>query len=374
MPTPRRHHYLPKFLLAEFAISSRKREYTVRGINKQQGLFVANTNKVGLVKDFHAIEGIFKDAERHLSDRETEFATEMRSWCPGELSERGARIADELVWHLRLRSRILRTVLESALSQLGARLQVSISTELDKRGSARDAWEELALAVEGLALGRDTEKGPEEIRRKLRIGLTEFLTRVTALETSNLIDLILRDETYRELARGIQTHIVVLDRYNRKNREAFGKVPWQVIETDEELVLGDVGPLARHANSRTLGPLIAKSEPLLAVLLPIGPRRLLAASRMNRLRLGDVTGFNRTVCELSHDFVVSTLSEHRLQQLQPLLGSRAAEDERFDPLGLEPASIDQTGGAVLREIQEWVTRRMSAAWAPQEASRGRNGQ
>ncbi len=373
MRRPRRHHYLPVFLLSAFQIPGGRRVPRVRGL-RAGGVFEAGVRDVGVETDFHHVEGFFRDPEGMLSKWEGEFAEEIKRWTVGPLDEKGRAAVDRLIPHLRLRSRTLR--------ELGARLMQSFLS-VTERGIAQfviasrpplSLRDQLGGLLDGAARHAQAGTWNEGSRQQLLDQATKHAVQQHAaywsiLEAARLNRVLLTEEVTTEMLTGAHTMLILTALMNQRKFEAFGDCCWEIVAVSGgTLLLGDVGPLCWYRGQARLKPLYAAAAPLRAVFLPLGPERLVVGWHGARPPLPSVAILNQATLELSHEFVVGTWPAEQLDGQRSRLAARAAEDTPETILGIEVNAEAPLVAEVARAIAEWATSRVDRYWSGTDAA------
>ena len=336
---------------------------------RSKGVFEAGVRDVGVETDFHHYKAFFRDPEHLLSKWEREFAEEMKRWAVGSIDEKGRAVIDRFIPHLRLRSRTLRL--------LGTRLTRTFLSITD-RGIA----EELRGAQPAVSL-RDHIGGVlEEAVRRAQCGtwdeasrqqlldevtkhaVQQHLSHWSILEAARLIREMMTEDTVEEMLSGIHTTVILAALMNQRKFEAFGDCRWEVREVrGGPLLLGDVGPLCAYHGYTRLMPLYAAATPLRAVMLPLGPKRLVVGWHGSRPKLPSIEAMNHATLELSHEFVVGTWAANRLRRQVDRLSTRAAQDTPEAILGMDATAGASFVAKAAQAIATWVAGRVDGYWS-----------
>jgi len=365
MSLARRHHYLPVFLLKHFGITTRGSSARVRVIRRERVFETAVTN-VGLERDFHT-DTMFPDPERMLSRAEAEFARELTRWKVGSLDDRGRVHADRLIPHLRLRSKIIRRVGHQLMKLAADSTDRAISDVVLRSRPEASLREDVASLLDAAATeslhGSWDATGREVAIESARVMLGRHLSHWAILESARLARFVLDGGLPAEVVDGVHTSLILRALLGHRKFAAFGNCRWALQEVKGSLLLGDVGPLARYVGVRTLKPMYMSSAVLRAIYLPVASNRLLVGWYGHRRVAPSVDALNAATVALSHEFVVGSLAERRMEQLRATLGGRAAEDSAQAILGVDAPDGASLVLDVARAVSKIALTHIDGSWS-----------
>lgn len=365
MTTPRRHHYMPAFFLSRFALCKQKSRVRVRCIQRDGGVLVTSVTNLGVVKDFHSKDGMLRDPEALLSQRESTYAAAIEGWSPGTLDKKGCAIADEFVAHLWLRSRIIRDLgqrlMDAGAQVTGSAFERTLVRSQQGASIREELASVLALAIEkGGESGGDAGTAADELLRPV---LARHLSLWALQEVASLGKAFKDDGVLSRMLGPLHTQAILLQILNRRPRENFGDCPWIVAEVpDTQLVLGDVGPLCVHNGCTRLDGLHGNGAPAEAVLLPLDPTHLLIAGRGRRIRIPAFETINDATIALSRDFVVGVNPAFWFENKLPLFGTRADETDPEQVLGPKASDFDSLSEAISSGLVDWMKSVLERHW------------
>jgi hypothetical protein len=366
MSAPRRHHYLPVFLLKRFRLAARDRVPRLRVLRRDRVIETAAHN-IGVERDFHNATTFFSDPERLLSRAEAEFAAELARWKVGPLDEKGRVVADRLIPHLRIRSKIMRRLASQLMDFAVASTGDAISVAVAASRPRPTIQEDIAALIKEVAVSAQAgtwgDSQTQSVDDRVKSVLKRHLAHWSVLEAARLARALLDEGLPAEVLTGTHTTLIITTLLNHRKLAAFGDCRWAVLKTNEPLLLGDVGPLGRYVGVRSLKPMYMSSAPLRAIYLPIAPRLLLTGWRGTQPTLPSARALNVAAVALSHEFVVGTVPRAELERLRPLLGRRAREDSAEVVLGVETPSGSPVVEAIASQLSGWAARRIDRYWS-----------
>lgn len=362
MTRPRRHHYLPLFLLSAFAVKRRGRTSQVRVLRKD-GVFETAATNVGVEKNFHSTAGIFTDPEGILSRREGEYAAAISRWSAGRLSPADAAVADDFVGHLRLRSRVMREMGRLLIEPMFAQGAAAYAEQLREMAPAKRMSEEIAdLIGDRLSNVPRSQLGGAVDRHLLPV-LQRHIASWVLEEAGHLMQVVCNEKLSRELLSGTHTHLILLQVLNRAQGRTLRGWHWKVLRTDKPVLLGDSGPVSVTRESRVLTSFNAAAmENACAVLLPLAPRRLLVGSESIRFRPPTIAKLNNATIELSYEFVVGTQSQAWLKRQREQFGRRSDHHTPGLALGVEPPNPRPVIADAIGMAHTFVSETVAKRW------------
>lgn len=366
MKKPRRHHYMPVFLLARFAHTGSGRSARIRCVLRNGGVIDTSVVNVGVEKDFHSEYSMFPDAEGMLSRREAEFAKELNRWQPGLLDRAGSGVAEEMVAQLRLRSREFRELgrsLFSAFVKDGGRVLETAVEQVRPPILLRDNLAQSLMDAIGKNLPVSADDWKRTVDTVVKPMLCTHLNYWAVEGGWSIAQAAVASGFPADLLAGVHTQLIVMQIVNHRRHQVFGPFHWSVAEiAGEELVLGDVGPLCLYGNKRRLCSWRASKLPVQSVFLPIGPRWLLVGSYRQRATIPSSERLNKATFALSREFVVGRQSKSWFAGRTDF-GKRANELSPERILGVEVPPASQVVDPLLAAIQTWVTELVERHWA-----------
>lgn len=328
---------------------------SVKGV-REGAFFQTSIHNIGVETDFHVSNAFFPDPERLLSEWESKFARELKRWDFGPLDEQGMAIADRFVTHLRVRSKTMRAI--------GAQL-ASVAWAVHQKGIddvVRSSQPQIAIREEiGSLLDEAARRGRENTwtESTQRCFVDEMAHGLLFRHTSNLLlgqaarmaRTMFNDDFGSEVLSGTHTTLMLTMLLNHRRASGFGSRAWGIVEVnDESLLLGDIGPLCTFQIRGELKPLYATNAPVVDIVLPIAPNRLLVGRTSDLQPLPSVSQINRASIELSHEFVVGDWSEDRFLAVRDGFGKRKHEDTPQTIFGIsvpnEPTAVHELADAL----------------------------
>jgi hypothetical protein len=321
-----RQHILPRFLLKGFASRVTGSEVFTWVYRKEANVFEANIINVGVEKNFYGREGeVTADAE--ITNLENEFAILL-----DELRRKSdqSQIHDpklaEFVAHLCVRTRHLREsfresseVLLSKISEHlfnAENLKAFVSNhpelmthELEKVIAENPLLEPYAKMLlqmgptMAIAFFEGNKSDIEQLAQPLISNLKSVLPRA------------LKEGHIKALAKAPIPELRVED---------YRILRWFVCESDDPLVLGDIGCLFETAGARRFKSLSEKNDEIRNIYLPIMSNRMLVGTALSSAPRVDFKLIENAMVTCSREFFVCSESSQGKTRLLRLIGTESA--------------------------------------------------
>jgi hypothetical protein len=302
-------HYLPQFLLRQFASRVEGDQAYVHAFRRGTDPHETNTRNVGSEGYFYSRERS-TEVERRIGDHEQDHARLVaRLNDSGVVSPDDSPRCASLVAQLMVRTRHMREGITEALVE-GVRETLGLA--LNSRELERQALEMVKAELKKL---------PPRLRPNpaalAAVGLAALRGEVARMPPpTNAVEV-------RESAR--QTQTKALEDGAAPRAASLASVKWRVhVSTGgEKLVLSDVGPIGFDASGGLKPGYAFQSDRDQGVMLPLSPRTALVGNGARGLAdtVLDSMNLNRVSACLSRDFFVSSECGDAERRLQSLIGS-----------------------------------------------------
>lgn len=358
---------MPAFLLARFALRGLGRKAQVRCLQHPGGVVESNVLNIGIEKDFHSAIGIFPDAEGMLSEREDEFATELNRWVPGPLDKKGSAIAEELVAQLRLRSREFRELGHLLFTRFvndGGEVLAESAERARPPLALGDHLASALMATKGTSPPVTEADYRAVVDRAVKGLLADHLNHWVLEGVSAMASSAIASGLPAHLLAGIHTHLIVMQVVNFRRQRTLKGCQWTVLDIpgeQEELVLGDVGPLCVFGEER-LSSWRASDLPMRSVYLPFGPRTLLVGSYGAPAPVPMSGRLNDASLALSRNFVVGRHPQSWFEQRTDFR-TRATEMSAELTFGIDTPRAAEFVDPAVKAVRDWVDSVVERHWA-----------
>lgn len=301
-----RQHILPRFLLKGFASRTNKREVYTWVYQKDVKCYETNIINVAVGRKFYGEEGE-GTADGKITDFEGQFAPlldQMRSLKHGEDVERSE--AAEFVSHMEIRTKHIRDSFQNSVGLL--------SDELVKRMSNLKDIE--VIFPDDHHLQNILLKLPKHARVALLSSARKVFSDVMAATPS-----MVKEGHANTLSKTVTPELRV-QRYRELN--------WYVYDTDQTLILGDVGVIWEVSDSRRFISITFKADDIKNVFLPISSNRMLVGTSLSQCPEVNAAAINLQIARMSREFFIASLVNNNLAKLTSQIGQ---ESELLDDRG-----------------------------------------
>ncbi len=323
----KRHHFVPQFIQRGFASHISDGKVLTWVYRKAHSPFNTNIINVGVEKDFYTHEGSSQidDVITEAEGRFGALLNTLRNSAAPRLENR-KEIA-QLIAHLETRSRNLRenftdiggmmmnqliqfvsdpnqlaSLLDREITSRPDVLQKIVFEELQKSGLPS----ELGLQL----LARMKDQLPIVFSQDLKV-LAESLDHVQK-KLPNAIKKIARAGQLRSLSQSI---------YPQKRVELYSELHYQLIDVTGPLPLGDSIVVFHVDGATEFRPFTQADDPLLAVILPITPTRLLCGSRSGYILDSGTIATKLVQCSI--EYFIANVRSPEFEALQLRIGEAA---------------------------------------------------
>jgi hypothetical protein len=336
-----RHHFIPQFI---------QRGFTARTTSKGEYVFVLPRDRPGYETSIGnvGVEGHFytSEAAPHVDDTITRAESALASLAStlrsGETGDVPAQGAAELISHLEVRTRHLRSNVASMGHRLVERVRAFAADQkaverLVLRNLARNSSWLVEQVQQGLQKdGLDGLVSADWIRAQLPLFVATKLPEIARNAGALFVDGLAQSRPMLETAaRNAQLRVLDQGLSPAPKTDEYRQLLFSVQSTPRELVLGDSMVLFEVAAERSFTPFRSGDDQLLAAYLPLSPNRVLVGRTCGHdPALDDLP---EAIAKVSLEFVVAGSRSAAVLTLQPLIGQMAdlVDDETLDALFLE---------------------------------------
>ena len=321
---PRRHHYLPQFLLRGFASRSKGNDFYAWVFRAGDvPPFEANLKNLAQQRDFH---GNPKDSplENIISSHENKFAPVIEQLRLGIVEEAALPTIREFVAHLMIRTKNIRAGFAEAaqgfLEEFGESIPTSDRKKWKNRmkKAARKEWRDPKMRELLAHLPKDKRVLFKRMFEK-KILETDFRPIVSVLFNSLLQNVNLD-------AAASTGHISALTREPAPPAriDSISHLYWQsAAHGPHSFILGDVGLFGRSQGDATFRNLANAQGLIEIVAVPISHSVCLFGTTANDPKLPPPSEVNQNSVQLSREFFLASENGQREMEWRMQLGKRA---------------------------------------------------
>ncbi len=324
MAKPKRHHFLPKFLLRGFASFHKGQHYLYRFPRHSEPHSV-NIINVAVGGKFH--EGIYGDIEAELSTREGKYSIALDDLRHERSSEKTFILIAELIFNIMIRTKNIR----DGMTEFGNRALLALQTPKIEQAMRKYVYQNLAQKPEIKAYLASIPKSRREralSTAAMKLGINfEVVYR-------QMWSAVLPKLQMEALARNAQLKSLVERELPEPRKESFLSYRWYIDNRPiGTFVLGDVGPIARTPGSSQLTFPYGFGTPTL-ICLPISSSELLVGTSGTEEEPLEPDEVNMAAVELSRDFFVASQNTRKELDYVQYIGARAEFIKEDDALRL----------------------------------------
>jgi hypothetical protein len=318
---PRRQHFVPRLLLKGFAHRVKGEQYYVFEFPSGSEPREVNITNVGVARDFYGHPEESK-VEQELSRKEAKYASLIHRLREGRTDPEQKPLIDDFVTHLIVRTKNIRDgFIEMGVGILDS-LERALADQQERGNFERRMFEEL---LEHPDLKPLLALVPKAQRRMFlrQVLANAGLELVSACQ--KLLQLARPYMNVEEAAKSAQLRALRMEDALAERREKLKPLVWSIVNASEgAFVLGDLGPVARFAESSELEPPVKFGTSLEILFLPLSGQRILVGQLEGILQSVDPDTVNIASVELSRHLFVSSECTQRELSYHKRLGRRAA--------------------------------------------------
>jgi hypothetical protein len=320
-----RQHILPKFLLKGFASRIQKKEIFTWVYQRDGTIFETNIKNVGVEKYFYGRKGEpFVDHD--ITKFEGAYAPlldELRGE-QGQVEISDHRIPD-LITHLVIRTKHVRDSFRESSEFLIEKIcEYLQDSEIIKNYILRKPEIMRKSIEEGFRDHPELRRFEKILRPLLPRFLIAFLDSQKA-EIQRLIKYFL-EKSREDLPKWIRTaHIKGLSKglIPEPRVEEYRQLRWFVYESNESIILGDIGCLFEVSGTRKYKSLTLNDDEIINVFLPISYKQILIGTSLSGIAFPDFKLINEAIAKCSRNFFICSEQSPDKVSLIPLLGKEA---------------------------------------------------
>jgi hypothetical protein len=313
----KKHHFIPQFLLREFASRNSGPEHYCWHFRRGAKPCEANIKGIGQQRNFHGDVEV-ENLEGLIANRESVYADLVHTLRTSTITIQNIPLIEEFIVHLIIRGRNLRQGFTKATDDLLSAMVAHFQDSRNHRKRNDLIFEYMKKLPEFNAWLTLVPKGKEEIFLRY---MRHAMDNVPIEERLRLVSGILKASLQEQTAKA---HIKTLskDLAPTKFIEKIHGLNWRLLKYPKaSLILGDVGVLFQDSQDQRLKhPII--SGPPQHIFLPISHELMLFGTRDNSFEF-DVNNINEAQAALSHEFFVSSICTERELTWQLLIGSNS---------------------------------------------------
>jgi hypothetical protein len=326
----KRQHFLPKFLLKGFSSRNVGDQIYVWAARKNSAVFEPNIDNVGVAGDFYGESGQ-GTIDEAITDTESKFASLIESLRVETkiVPIREPTIAD-FVTHLMIRTKHLRDAFLDSSQQLFDCLlnlmadPASLQQMMDKH--IRENPDHIKSRIDNILKKVKLSK-----KRKLRLSrsLSDFATQHVLSHIYNVAPIF---DEFRKVNRE-RLRVAIQDGHCRALMKAVVPEPravecrklcWYLITpTDEDMVLGDLGPLTEEMPGNKFRVLPSDPDKISRIYLPIASRHVVVGTREESAPRFVANVLNGAIARHSQEFLIGC-SRSLVEDCSRVLGTRSA--------------------------------------------------
>lgn len=308
----RKQHYIPQFLLRNFANESEKKPRTYI-IRKEKGVSCSLVENIAATRDFYSSPSKSgKQLDGEITAREHWFAAQIRN-LKNE-SDVDAEIAADLVAHLSIRTSAARDILNrigklvlSGVKQKFSNKDTIKGWFLSKDGDISQRFVN-AIAMEYQECGLPTEVAYNFARVQLAQNFNEMIR--NTIDTGKIIF----EQLIEKIAESTRNaHVKVLSE-NVTPQERFNdlkRLNWSVISTCDNFILPDCVVIGFSKRMGVYCPYqLCQVGNSAAVMMPIHRKNLLIG--IDDYNFNNMLNYNEIAIRCSNKFFISALCDDKL--------------------------------------------------------------
>lgn len=314
MNKPKRHHFLPQFLLKGFASRTKGSESYAYRFGRGVTPFETNILNLAVVRKFH--EGSHGDVEKQLSSRETRYAAAVEHLRKSVTKEEDIALLAEFVFNLMLRTKNLR----DSFTVLGNHMLSMLDAPRVKRVIRKRVLNDLAKLPE---VRSSLQRLPKQRRERV---LSVLLTK-SGIDVGTYYEKFWADVKRRvnmdEIIKNAQLKNLAAEGLPDARKKTFLAYHWYIDSKPcGSYVLGDVGPIAKSSDSTQLTLPYGFGDPTF-VCLPVASDELLVGGDNTDREKLEPEEINLASVELSREFFISNRNTEREMKYSECIGLRA---------------------------------------------------
>lgn len=345
----RRHHYIPRFLLARFAAKiagKRKPNPLVWQMSRTDTRF-ASVKRVAFAMDFYGQPG--NRIEKPFSIRERAFARALHVIDRDGDLDTHQDVLKEFLWTMAIRGRSLREqftttgvmILEEVLRHFREpTTQYSLAQRAIEELHGLLDSDELPQQLAAQARERLAAVDPDQLRSYLQRYTEGLMTHIAKDESMSMLASRVAESATSGQRRSLE-RILSVDSFTAPPRLAASSLELLTCH-EPEFVLGDACAVAVAQDGATGSVLERQDWSFLCI--PISPCQLLVARSADASGLlgGPVSDFNAASCSIATKYVYASNEAHAPPAMRKLIGTRplAIARDRISEIVANPNRSD----------------------------------
>lgn len=327
MGKPKKHHFLPRFLLRGFASRTSGDEAWVWEFRRGRAPVERNTREVGGARYFHGDPDV-SDLEYKMGDVETEYAPVIVRFRANEATNEDLAIAPAIANHLLVRTKNIRDGFreagEAAIAIIGQRTREGKNAKLVRNRTMKELRKRLQTQYS------EKFSALPKFKRKLLLSIAEkkleeyLRTEEFRRDASAMIDLFNENVSLKELVADAHRKALRKSAESVPQLKRFNDLRWEVRQfPDSNIILGDVVGIAQSGSDEGFRNALLIDNPRI-VCIPIGNSTILVGHRGADSPAIDVQALNRGSVTASRDFFVASRCTDGEKQYADLIGTDSA--------------------------------------------------
>jgi hypothetical protein len=324
----KRQHFIPRFLLRGFISKETKKESFTYITGRNSSPIETNIKNVAVESKFYEYQDV--SADDYITDNEYDYAKAIEYTRTNEtLTKQYETSVASFIESLVVRTKYFRSIITSSTNHLIDRTKEDLLKD-----------ENLIRLISGM-LADDTiltkciddicKEHPEMDNNKIKQLCREKLES----EKHNLAHFVftgakvvgpqlfstLKDKTLPEI-KTAQIDVLSKSRNETERFRQYKTLNWQAkTYTDNNLILGDIGPIAIEKNGDVVPPIFSKD--VLLIILPISSSKIIVGSHKTPFIHLDSSEINMMSASLAVDFIISSHNSQILSKYSKIIGLKS---------------------------------------------------
>ena len=323
MKPPRRQHFIPRFLLNNFASRKNGGEVFVwmfrRGVSPKE----VNTRNLGQERDFYG-HPESSELEFRIAEHENDFAPIVERLRKGDLGNCDLELVRAYIVHLMIRTRHVRLGAQAAITSFVDKAKEAVP-HMKARNMKHRIRKETRRQLRESGLNELIKSLPRHQRKMIQDKLDRMVRELDIRpQLAELLGQFKQFPAFNDLGANAQLKALNQAVVPQPRTESISNLERGIVTSDPGTwVLGDVAVLGKFRGSDELRSLLNPIAPIEMVITPLSDSACLVGRSSRATVVPDPEKLNMETAELSREFIVASRNSTPEARYHQRIGMRS---------------------------------------------------
>jgi hypothetical protein len=323
MNVPRRQHFIPRFLLNNFAYRKNGDEVFVWMFRKGVLAKEVNTKNLAHERDFYG-HPESSELEFRIGEHESQFAPMVERLRKGDLRKGDDEMIRHYIAHLTIRTKHVRAGAQAAIAEFIDKAREAVPT-MKRRKMKHQIKKEARKQFRESGLSELIKRLPRHQRKIMEDKLNRMVKELDIRpQLAELLGQFKQLPTFNDMGANGQLKAMNQTVVPKLRAESIVNLEWEILLDDPGTwILGDVAVFGRFCGSDEFRSLLNSVAPVEMVITPLSDNACLVGRSSKAVVVPDPERVNAEAAELSCEFIVASRNSEPEARYHQRIGMRS---------------------------------------------------